>query len=209
MEQKQIDYSKCATAEAAAEELLRVYQQQVSTAKTLAQLLKLVTTDKLAQDIAQLAAHFQARGEGEWGYETLIAKLEEAPLTYLPALLIRVVQLCEDKKVFREGGLLEMVKKAQEQAKADAVAMGRTAFKKGAKEWAEENKKQARTGRSKNKQTKFWASFVKPGDTVECECGSGHVWRTTAVAYGESWQPRRTRCSECGGVYLVAKQVVS
>lgn len=190
-----LNYDNCTTDEAVAK-LLREYQQHVLEAKTLPQLLRLVTTDKLAQDIAQLAEHFWKRGKeqgGVTGYDALVTALGEVPNTWLPALLVCVVQVCVRQKVFVAGGLERMVKKAiaQEEAKPDLPIV--TTVK---------------TGRSKS-GSKF-SSTVKPGDAIECDCGNGHTWRTTAVEYcGESWQPRKTRCHECGGVYLVAKQVLS
>lgn len=46
-------------------------------------------------------------------YSKLIDDIDNAPKTYLPGMLIRIIQACERNKVFRDGGLLEVVKKVQ------------------------------------------------------------------------------------------------
>lgn len=49
----------------------------------------------------------------EWSYEELTGNLQVAPLTWLPALLIRVVSLCVIQKVFKDdAALLRIVNKA-------------------------------------------------------------------------------------------------
>lgn len=44
-------------------------------------------------------------------FEELTGWLSRVPSTWLPALLIRVVQLCEHEKVFQDGGLERTVAK--------------------------------------------------------------------------------------------------
>lgn len=46
-------------------------------------------------------------------YREIAAAIEAAPLTYLPGILKRVVQKCQAKKVFRDGGLEKFVTKVQ------------------------------------------------------------------------------------------------
>lgn len=45
-------------------------------------------------------------------YEEITAWLQRVPMTYLPGLLIVVVQQCVLRKVFKPGGLLGLVKRA-------------------------------------------------------------------------------------------------
>lgn len=49
-------------------------------------------------------------------YDTLKANIDHAPLTWLPALLIAVVQACVRGGVFAPGGLEKVVKSAMEKA---------------------------------------------------------------------------------------------
>lgn len=46
-------------------------------------------------------------------YDELVKGIEDAPVTYLPALLITVVQACERGKVFQPGGLDKTVERAK------------------------------------------------------------------------------------------------
>lgn len=43
-------------------------------------------------------------------YESLIRDIEQASMTWLPAILAKVILECGKKSVFKEGGLLEFVK---------------------------------------------------------------------------------------------------
>ncbi len=57
------------------------------------------------------------RGRGELpDYEVLTGWLGRAPQTWLPALLIRIVELCVIQKVFQDGGLEKCVARSKEQA---------------------------------------------------------------------------------------------
>jgi len=49
-------------------------------------------------------------------YEELVRELEQVPLTQLPSLLFKVIELCVQQQVFREGGLERMVARAKEKA---------------------------------------------------------------------------------------------
>lgn len=46
-------------------------------------------------------------------YSKLVDDIANAPKSYLPGLLVAVVQACEKEKVFRAGGLLDLVKSAR------------------------------------------------------------------------------------------------
>lgn len=50
------------------------------------------------------------------GYEDLKARIENAPVTWLPALVIVVVQAATRNKVFRPGGLATVVARAEAKA---------------------------------------------------------------------------------------------
>lgn len=59
--------------------------------------------------------HTLERGERQrLGYSDLERGINEAPMTYLPALLITVVQRCVRERVFQEGGLEKTVARAKE-----------------------------------------------------------------------------------------------
>lgn len=47
-------------------------------------------------------------------YEAICDSFGIVPVTYLPGLLITLVQACKSRRVFREGGLETVVKKALE-----------------------------------------------------------------------------------------------
>ena len=47
--------------------------------------------------------------EGDYTY--IVEKIKEVPNTWLPGLLIAITQACLEKKVFKSGGLTELIEK--------------------------------------------------------------------------------------------------
>lgn len=57
--------------------------------------------------------------ERAWSYEELTGNLQVAPITWLPALLIRVVSLCVIQRVFKDDqALLRVVNKTVTDARS-------------------------------------------------------------------------------------------
>ena len=63
-------------------------------------------------------------------FEELTGWLGRIPKTWLPALLLKVVDMCERQHVFVEGGLVRAVSKCVEQAK-EPIGMRRAEVEKG------------------------------------------------------------------------------
>lgn len=129
----------------------------------------------------------------EVGYEELVQLLEDAPTTQIPALFAHIVQIAVRKKVFRAGGIAKLAQTAENKERAALIEVLRESKPQPVKDQ--------------------YRSTVRPGDTVQCECGKGHTWLTEARPYwattggnAESWQPRKNRCPICNGVYLVAQK---
>ena len=47
-------------------------------------------------------------------YEELVNAIKECPVTYLPALLIKVIETCYERRVFMPGGASKMANRVEE-----------------------------------------------------------------------------------------------